>query len=108
MSGMAVAVDPLVILNTGTISSTLGRALVRHIEGVEFFAPATLPETLTVQVTHDGGTTWVPHQDSAGADITLTAAKATIVRPIACNGIRLVAGGAVAAERSIGVVLYDG
>ncbi len=108
MSGTAVGVDPIVIESGQTISvNTLGRALVRHIEGVEFYAPATLPETVTVQVTSDGGATWVAHQE-AGADITLIAAKATIVRPIACNGIRLVAGGAVAAERSIGVVLYDG
>lgn len=66
-------------------------------------APATLPETVTPRVS---GTTAGTHHalQSGGSDITLPAAKSTTIDPLVAGSLKLVAGGAVAADRAFEIL----
>lgn len=106
MPNAAVKVDDLVIESGQTVSSeTLGESLLRYARGVTLFSPDTLPETVTIEVTDDG-TNWVTLQSGA-VDIELPAGKATVVTVLSSRGLRLVAGGAVGADRTFGVMLSE-
>lgn len=63
------------------------------------FSPATLPESVKVQVAPTPTGTYCDLQ-AGGADITLAAGKALPLTETICGAIRLVAGSAVAADRA--------
>lgn len=67
------------------------------VDMVTLYAPATLPETVTLHSSPDG-VTFSAHQVT-GADVTLAAGKARSVYPLRAHSIKLVAGAAVAAQR---------
>lgn len=107
--GQAVGVNALTIANGQTASGTLGRTLLRWASEITFYAPATMPETVTVQVSRDPDATsplWQNYQEG-GADITLSAGDATTIAPPALGGLRLSAGTAVAADRVVGVMIGE-
>jgi hypothetical protein len=61
-------------------------------------SPTTMPESITILVRRTiGGTAYT--LQSGGADITLTAGKATPIYPISVASLQLKAGGAVGADR---------
>lgn len=69
------------------------------------YAPSTLPETVSVQISYlesptasDWSTVYV-----SGADVTVPAGKAVVVPVGAAAALRLLAGGAVAADRTFRV-----
>lgn len=62
-------------------------------------APATLPETITVQVSEDGGSTWAP-LDIGSGDVTIAAGVELTIENHGWTAIRLVSGGATAADRT--------
>ena len=70
----------------------------RRVKTLNIRAPATLPETVTVHLSEATGGTYAALQ-SGGSDITLPANRVTIVPGLAEGAIKLVAGGAVAADR---------
>ena len=101
----------LTILNTATdsaaytVQSTLG-----SISTITVFAPATLPETTTIQVAHidnpqaaDWKTlTWQP----GAVDIAFAAGKATNIPLVAgFRAMRIHATGAVAADRIFQLII---
>ncbi len=89
----------LTILNGATESDVLDltERSARPKADIFFFAPATLPETVTVQVAPDPGGTFIPLQ-SGGSNYTLPAAKATYITFV-CGAVKLVAGGPVGGDR---------
>lgn len=104
------------IISLGTLTIALGATESNEIslnDGVQskialgtlvdlvVFAPSTLPETVTVQLSwldRPATTDWrVAYV--AGADVTVPAGKAVSVPMAAMKALRLQAGGAVAAAR---------
>jgi hypothetical protein len=88
-----------VIANGGTTSNEIS---LRYIKSLGIVAPATLPETVTVQVK--------PHNDanfralsSGGSDVTVGAGKAIALEFLPFEKIRLVSGVNAAAERTFQV-----
>ena len=97
-----VALDNLVIANSGTTSNALTANDLKFVEGVTIFGPSALTGTATVQVSYDG-TNFLALQ-SGGADVTVTAAKALSINPLAAKGLRVVSGSAEGAERTMRVL----
>lgn len=87
-SGQTVSADVLNLAGLGA----------RRKFSVQFYAPGTLPETITVQVAPSPTGTFAPLQ-SGGSDVTLTAGDATTVVDLVAGALRLVAGGAVGGDR---------
>lgn len=90
------------ILNGATDSSRSVQSTLETDDAtaILILCPATLPETVTITVSADGGVTF-PYtlQNGNGSDITLAAGKAIpITVPLGMTW-RLHAGGAVAAQR---------
>lgn len=85
----------LTIASGGTTSNSVN---VKKVKRITLVAPATLPETVTLQVSVDGGTTFNAFQ-TGGADVTIAAAKAKGVDYLVATHVRLSAGAAVAADR---------
>lgn len=107
--GQTVGIDPLTIASGQTLSGNVGRSLLRWVKSVTFFAPGTLPETVTVQVSRDPDATspvWQNYQEG-GADITLSAGDSTTIYPTNVGGLRLQSGVGVAADRVIAVMLGE-
>lgn len=89
-----------ITMGTLTIASATTDSLAlelrrRPITALAIYAPATLPETVTVQVSPDG-TNWATHPVTAG----IGAANVIIIEPIAFSWLRLHAGVAAAADRT--------
>ena len=89
----------LTIANGATNSGALGN-LLRKARALRIFAPATLPETITVFVSVNG-VDWV----STGT--TLSAGEATLVEFPASQDMRLTAGAAVGADRVFEVYIVE-
>lgn len=90
----------LTIANGQTVSDVLNLQGLgtRHVFGITFRSPATLPETVTLEVSETATGTFEPYQ-SGGTDITLAAGESTPVTEVIAGALRLVAGSAVAADR---------
>lgn len=99
MSRVHYNAPTLTIANGQTASGSIGQATIKAARGIAIFAPSTLPETVYVTVSNDGGSTYQTLQ-SGGNDVTIGAGKALIIDSVAFNDLRLLAGGAVAASRA--------
>jgi hypothetical protein len=75
----------------------------RHFVGLMLTAPGTLPETVTVQTATKVGGVYGNFQ-SAGVDVTIGAGKSVQITDLVAGGLKLVAGGAVAADRVFQIV----
>lgn len=65
-------------------------------------SPVTLPETVNIQISGDGGTTWTNYQEGSPlADLTVPAAgkSAPFDRLVMATAVRLLATANVAADR---------
>lgn len=105
---MSVLEYPLTILNGQTISDVLGPSQLKWAERVVIQAPATQPETVTVQVSFDG-TTYAALQTPgpSPADYVTAAGKATTIPFPAWRYLRLVAGAGVGAQRDYSVMISE-
>lgn len=94
----------LTILNGQTESgiADLRAAPYQGLTHLVFYAPATLPETVTLHSATDPTAVFGAHQ-SGGTDITLAAGKRTTVDIRGIGALRLVASAAVAADRVFGL-----
>ena len=105
MSGFVINLDDLVIANGQTASNVLiARLHYRDAFTLTFYSPATLPETVTLQAsnTEDGSSGWF-NVSRAGADFLMTIGKALTLEEPNYTALRLLAGGAVAAQRTFKV-----
>lgn len=80
----------------------LARPGVGSSVGLLIAAPATLPETITVEILPFGSATWRTLQ-SAGADVTIAAGKAVVIAPTPFADLRLHSGVAVAGDRTFDI-----
>lgn len=107
MARHVARIGQLTIPAGGTASPALStlqfsRAGVGSAVGILIAAPATLPESVSVQVLPAGSSEWRVLQ-SGGVDVTVAAGKAIVLSPAPFNDIRLLAGAAVAADRTFDV-----
>ena len=94
------------------IESQRGRQAFAQATAITIYAPATLAETITLQVSADhdpAGTLYGYHSlqrwTSTGAtDVTLTAAKALLLPDVACAALNFHSTGVVAADRTFIVI----
>lgn len=100
-----VPVTNLVIANGATASNELGIEHVADAESLTIFAPGTLPETVKIQVADNSSPVsadWRDLDQGAG-DVTVGAGQAISIDFTAFRKLRLLANGAVAAERVFNV-----
>lgn len=99
----------LTIDNGETTSNALEFNQLRFASDAVIYAPDTLPETVTVEVTdvRDGSDGWVEMTDEAGDPVQPAAGEAIPIPDINAMGLRLVSGSSVAADREFGVVLGE-
>lgn len=71
---------------------------------INILAPATLPESVNLRIAPTAGGVYRTQQ-SDGVDIALAQSKATMVTQIVAGGMKLVAGGAVAANRTFDIII---
>lgn len=100
---MNVRLPDLVILSAQTDSDWIPESILQQVRELLIIAPATLPETITFQVSVDKAQIGTL-QDGTG-DIGITAGKA-IVLGIILPGqyLRIHSGSAVAADRTFHIV----
>lgn len=96
---MLTAVPNLTIANGGTTSDVLEFGYCRLLRGLSITGPSALTGTVTVEISKGrSGTEWSTLQ-SGGADVTITAAKTTVIEPLIAGRLRLKSSGAEGAER---------
>ena len=95
----------LVIPISTQVSNTI-TAGIKNAGGFVFTAPAAQPDVVTIEVSHDEGTTFGT-LETAGADITLDAGKVVRVVEGGWDQMRLASNGAVAAGRTFKVSGID-
>ena len=95
----------LTIANGQTVSDVLdlGGLGARRVFSITFRSPATLPETVTLEVAESATGTFEPYQ-SGGADIVLAVGESTPVTDVIGGALRLVAGAAVGGNRVFALV----
>jgi len=93
----------LTIANGGTTSNILDALPVAPAMSLVIMAPATLPETVKVQVAPDTNGTFRDLQ-SNGSDVVLAAGKATPIITLSGVAIRL-SSGATAGQRDFDVMI---
>lgn len=111
MSYHTIAVSPLTIPNSGTDSNILyAHSDFRDGDSLKLYAPGTMPETVKVYVSPVGepgsppsASDWRILSTDSGTDTVLSAGHAISLDLPAFKAIKLVAGGAVAADRAITV-----
>lgn len=111
MSYHTIAVTALTILNGQTDSSILyAQPDFRDGDTLKLYAPGTMPETVKVYVSPVGSPSSPPQASDwrilstdSGTDTVLSAGHALSLDLPAFKAIKLVAGGAVAADRVIAV-----
>ena len=98
----------LTIPNGQTTSNVLTKRNLQQARSLVIGAPATLPETVSIEVAFVDGTpaNWQQLQSNA-ADIIIAADKAVVLTHVPFVQLRLVAGGAVAADRIFSVNADD-
>lgn len=91
----------LTILNGATQSAELDLQEhgVRRIKNLTFIAPTTLPETVVIHVGNAVGGTYKALNDGFGNDAVIPANKSVVQAGITAGALKLVANGAVAADR---------
>ena len=91
----------LTILATETESEELSLQdnAARRIKNLTFICPGTLPETVVIHVADEPGGTFKALNDGFGNDVVLLAGKSQIQTGISAGALKLVANGAVAADR---------
>lgn len=107
---MKVNLPTLVIANGGTESDALDYQDLRHVESLTIFGPSALTGVATVEVAPTRtpvAADWVALQ-SGGADVTITADKATTIHPGVAQALRIVSSAAEGAERSFPVIGHEG
>ena len=89
----------LTIPSGGTDSEVFGMGTYGNRQTIEMaiIAPATLPETVTVQVAGALGN--YADLRTGGTDITLAARKCDFITVISCENLRLHAGSATGGDR---------
>lgn len=97
MSRLVPVIHVLTIPNGQTASNAV--AIGGVLKAFCVFAPSTLPETVAVQLEPSQDGTDYRTLQSGGADVTVGAGKAVMIMEGAFSQLRLLAGGAVAAER---------
>jgi hypothetical protein len=97
---VAFVIDATLTIANGETNSSELRVSQRT--ALAIFSPGTLPETVTIEVAPVLGGTFVPLQ-SAGADITIPAGKATEITLLHAGALRLTAGEAVGGARAFRV-----
>lgn len=101
MAGQFAILGTLTIVNGATDSGILVPKTkgFGYLSTLIVYCPATLPETITMQVDpYEANQTWYTLQDN-GADVAFAAGKAVVVFTGAFQSMRLHAGVAVAADR---------
>ena len=102
-----VNLPDLVILETETESNIIPGSVLEYMDHITISAPATLAEVVEVHSCPDETGTFQNHQ-SGGADIALTAGKNTTILAVgSIGGLKLVAGGAAAADRTFKVRAFE-
>jgi hypothetical protein len=107
MARSPVTFDPLVILNTATDSNLLiNRVGFGNLVDFIVYAPATLPETVTVYVSNVRATAWSQMRQLIvnGSAVTVAAGKAVQVPVAAFKTLGLKSASAVGADRTFPVV----
>lgn len=92
----------LVIAQNATATTTPITAQLSDAEAVMIFAPSALTGTVTVQVSSDGGSTYVD-LGSGGSDVTIGAGNAVTISPVGFNALRVTSGSSETAERTFTV-----
>lgn len=93
----------LVIPSGETESNAIdAHGFYKYSEEFVVSSPATLPETVTLHVSVDGGTTYQAFQEG-GSDLTFTADKVRRVPYDGWDSMKLVAGAGVGADRTFGI-----
>jgi hypothetical protein len=107
----------IVTILSGTADKALesqrGHQALAQATAITIFAPATLAETVTLQVSADhnpAGTLYGYHSlqrwTSTGAtDVTMTAAKALLLPDVPCAALNFHSTGVVAADRTFIVMI---
>lgn len=104
----------LTIANGGTTSGLLSavwgsanaaKVALDHAVTITVQAPAVLTGTAKPEISVDG-TNWVTLQ-SAGADVSLPAGKATVLPPFTARDFRIVSGSAEGADRAFLVNIQE-
>lgn len=93
-------------INSGQTASA-GLTVTRLCQSCTIIAPATLPETVAVQVAVDDSG-WATLK-TGQVDVTLSAARATIIINGGFTALRLLAGSSVAADRlfTVGLMVSE-
>ena len=99
MASRGITLPDLVIPNSTAVSNVIDKEVYRAADRFLIGAPATQPDTVTVEVSFDAGTSYHTLQ-SAGSDISLAAGKATVILAAGWDKMRLASSGNVAAERT--------
>ena len=89
----------LTIANGETDSDQYDESQLTGVRAIALQAPGTLPETITVQVSLDGGTNFAALQSPPGTDVTIAAGKAIVIDVGGFDAFRLQAGASVGADR---------
>ena len=92
----------LVIANGATATTTPITSYLDDAYAVTITAPAALTGTITINVSTDGGTTYVD-ATSGGSDVTVAAGNAVQISPFPYNALKVTSGGAEGAERTFTV-----
>lgn len=97
---MSYAIGTMVILNNGTESSVLAAdPHYQRAQSIMIAAPAAVTGTITVQSSHDGGSTYNNHQ-SGGSDITIAQGDTATVTVLGPTHFRVKSGSSEGAERT--------
>ena len=89
-------VDIVIAEGAQASTGTIGKAAIKAARAIAIFAPATLAETIRVEVSNDAGSTWKILQ-SGGSDVTISAAECIIIDSVAYDDLRLYASSGVTA-----------
>ena len=100
------------VANLGTLTindaATSSNAITSYLSDAKFITimgPATLTATVTVQGSHDGGTTWGDVQ-SGGSDVTIaTGSNSVTLSPWGYNALRVSGGSSTQAATRTFTVL---
>jgi hypothetical protein len=98
---MGFSVDTTLTIASGGTAS--GELRVMQPMALTIYAPATLPETVTVRVAPALGGTFTDFQDG-GSDVTIPAGGSVVVQILHAGALKLEAGGAAAADRAFRVL----
>lgn len=98
---MNTPLEALTIAESGTESSEIDTARMRHVEALSISAPDTLTGTVTVEINHtETGSSGWKELHSNGTPVTVPAGGAIVLTAVPAARLRLVSSGAEAAART--------